>query len=457
MLAIGLTPLTAHAAEPLVVVSPPELKPPIYNAIATWNPNHGTACLYSAGKLKDPLSPSKPWVTEGDCETWTPPNDLPQGVYDISWDNGASIAPLIVSADPSVTPGAKTLVIVPDYTWQAYNIQGGGSFYFDEDENGKATKKKGLHYSSGLLNLLRPNNFVKVGAPKVWPTITQAFPDVNPIAFLRSNAGAVDVVQQSLLDTENYDLSKYKTIVLYGHDEYWTARDRSDVYNAVSRGTNLLNLAGNTEYRKIIREGETIHFETPTAAHPNTSLWGSRAGEPKPVALTGEKYLGQPYNLNLKKPVELTEAQYNQLVNDGFPKSIPKSEASAKLEGMMVTDAASPIFAGTGLKNGDWFGVATKAANYEIDGVPEDSSGAPLADFTRLLEGRIESTFAETWIAPWKDRGVFESRTGMLALTSVGAGKVFSVGSVGWMACLLRGDRDVQHITLNALKLISDY
>ena len=452
-------PNSARASEPPaagsdknieVVLTLPMLSPPIYNALATWDPVRQEACLYSATSLRSQPKPSDAWVTPGDCTIWKPNASYSPGVYDINWERGESHAPLIISSSPVAKTKAKTVVIVPDYTWQAYNIQSGGNFYF---QNGK--KKRGEDYSAGVLSLLRPNNFVRVGDPVDWPTVTQEFPGVNPIAFLRESLGEVDVIQQSLLDTQHYDLKEYKTIVVYGHDEYWTERVRYGIEHAVQQGSNLLNLSGNTGYRHIIRDGETIHFETPTSQHPNTSLWGEATGTTSPAKLLGAMYLGRPFNLNKSSPIAINDAQYARLLKFGLPSSTPKNRASTFLQGLRVTKGESPIFDGTGLRTGDWFGFGHKAIGYEVDGLPENADGSPSGGAIETFGKNLPESVAETWLHPYGKTGEKLSRTGMLTMSQFGLGHVFSAGSVGWTAALVAGDREVRQVTLNAYRLIN--
>ena len=431
-----------------VALSAPQLNPPIYNALAIWNPVRQEACLISSKALKVQDSPDKPWASETECQLWRPDSAPEQGVYDVKWDNGKSIAPLIISANPTARPKNKVAVIVPDYTWQAYNLQSGGNFYF-----WKGTKKKGEEFSSGKLSLLRPNNFVLVGDPVGWPTVTQEFPGVNPIAFLRKNNANVDVIQQSKLDEYKYDLSNYQTLVLYGHDEYWTKAVRDGIQTAVEQGTNLLNLSGNTGYRHIIRDGETIRFETPTPNHPNTSLWGEATGTTSPAQLLGVHYLGQPFNMNLAHPIKLKRSQYLRLLAFGFPRETPRAQATKLLQGLRVTAGVDTLFAGTGLKIGDWFGFETKAMSYELDGVAENAHGSPSRLAFEAFGSTIPKSYAETWLHPYGESKQF-SRAGMLTLSQFGRGKVFSAGSVGWMAAIIGGDEKVARVTLNALNLL---
>jgi len=429
-----------------VTLSAPIDSSPKYNAIAGWNPEAQSACLYSANELQAPANSSEPWVKPANCINWTPPSGTLPGIYDATWDSGKSRALLVISDAPKKPSHSSIAVIVPDYTWQAYDLVKGGSFYFE------AVGKKSTEFSMRRLNLLRPLNFVRVGDPKNYPTTPQVFPEVNPISFLRGHFGEVDVIAQSKLDEANYDLSAYRTIVVYGHDEYWTAKVKSDIETAVANGTALLNLSGNTGYRKLVRTGSVLGFDPASAAHPSTSRWGDKAGDTTPIPLIGAEYLGEPFNKRKTSPIQVSERTFRGLTRDGLPANLTKKDVAAFLEGMKVRDGADPLFADTGLRNGDFIGVNSHVMSVEVDAIPEDASGKIEPDFIKKFGTAPISAAADVWVNARKDRGQLAWRAGTLIRTQFGRGKVFTAGPIGWTASLVGGDRLIQIVTLNAMR-----
>jgi hypothetical protein len=419
-----------------------------FNAIAVWNPIKHSACLYDSANLSAPTTSAEPWVTPGDCRTWVPPSLTPSGIYAVTWDSGKSKALLVTSAEPSISKRNHILVIVPDYTWQAYDLVKNGNFYFEE------VGKKSTSFSARQLNLLRPMNFSVVGDPVNYPSAVQLYPAANPIQFLRSHLNNVDVVSQSNLDEYTYDLSTYQTLVLYGHDEYWTAKEKTGLERAVSEGASLLNLSGNTGYRKLIRTGNLIGFETPTVEHPKTSIWGDLPGDSTVLKLIGAEYLGEPFDKRQAKPVRVSPRTLQALIKDGLPEVVKRRNIHFTLRGMMVKDASNGLFTGTGLKNGDFFGMSSGVMTIELDGIPESSSGAFESSFFDKFGQTPISAAADSWANARQSGPTRAWRVGQLIQTKFGLGKVFTAGPIGWTRALVLGDQKIERITLNALKYL---
>jgi hypothetical protein len=448
--AITANPAQAQPTSEAVTLSSPTTQDDFFNAIATWDPINQEACLYDADSLKPPSSSDEPWVTKGKCKAWRPEPGTPSGVYVLSWESGKSRALITLSSQPEAATQTAMLVIVPDFTWQAYNLVKNGSFYFE------SLGKKAPNFSDRRLNLLRPLDFHAVGDPTNYPAAAQLYPFANPIKFLRSHFKAVDVVAQSDLDAYNYDLSKYQTLVTYGHDEYWTSTLRNSIDAAVARGTSLLNLSGNTGYRKLVREGEVIGFEKPTVENPTTSIWGELKGDTSPLKLLGVTYLGEPLGKRQLKPIQLSKRLVKELHNEGFSKSIPRKKILEFSSGMYVKDQSDPLFRNTHLKTGEFFGQNSKVVSVEIDGVPELANGDVDNAFLRAFGNTPISAAAEIWTNGRKQDSTTHWRAGTLVRTNFGKGKVFSAGPIGWAYSIAVDDKEVRQITLNALSYLGD-
>jgi hypothetical protein len=271
---------------------------------------------------------------------------------------------------------------------------------------------------------------------------------VNPIDFLRNAGNIVDVVAQSQLDSLSYTLSNYQTIVMYGHDEYWTPSLRATLETAVTGGVSLLNLSGNTGYRRILRSGTSISYETP-------NRWGARPGETTVQQLLCAKFLGFPFNRVHDISQPLTKKEYQALLNDGLPRTIAKKKVYRYLRGMRVTSLESGLFAGTTLQVGSWFGTKSEVLFIEADGIPLTHSGQPETSFLAGFSAPGVTSFsAESWMQKRTKRR-YHARTGFLIVGKYGTGNVFTAGSIGWVNAIIKGDVNVRQITLNALNKIS--
>ena len=298
-------------------------------------------------------------------------------------------------------------------------------------------------------------NFTTVGDPKNYPHSRALYPSTNPIQFLRENYPSVEVVAQSALDMGEYNLDFYQSIVLYGHDEYWTQRIKSGIESAVAEGVNLINLSGNTGYRKLVRTGSVIGFDSPTPEVSSTSEWGAMPGDTNALKLLGVQYLGEPFNKRSRVHPKVTLKLYKKLIADGLPSKLSRKQVSGALRGMMVRDSTRPIFQGTGLKNGEFFGISTDVTAIEVDGVPEDQHGNVEPNFTAKFGAAPLSVGADTWLNGRVDGQRISWRAGQLVETKFGKGKVFSAGPIGWTLALVAGDKCVARITQNVVKLFN--
>jgi len=98
-----------------------------YNSITTFDPVTRVAKFYPTESLTAGALPNESWIKDTSAPVeFDAPTE--QGIYNVCSNDCTATAPLVVSAVPG-SPSAQTVVIVPDFTWQAYNPTGGGSLY----------------------------------------------------------------------------------------------------------------------------------------------------------------------------------------------------------------------------------------------------------------------------------------------------------------------------------------
>jgi hypothetical protein len=446
-LSLVVFPNTASNAKPIlgVTVEPAGSIPPNYNAIATWDAKTQTACLYSAHEVKR-ANPGEPWATEGNCLAWKAPVNLKSGIYDLSWDNGKSHALLTTSVRAESRTSAVYAVIAPDLTWHAYSYAGGYCQYFNQD--------KILGF-----NLLRPIDLVdKASNAEPSGACPDNYPGINPLKWFRKTLHKnIDVISVSDLDSENYDLSRYKAIVLYGHNEYWTGKVREKIESAVSSGTGLLNISGNTGYRKLTRTGDRFLYDVSSTDGKVRTIFGEMPGETTTQALIPTESWSYPFYRCSRDSLVLGRANYDQLVANGFPSHVPFEKALEHLRGIEVMEPNDPIFAGTGLKLGSFFGYGRRPImTVETDGVFLSASGAPDSAYVEKHAPVHFNIAGSSWYsrrnAPTGP--MHNGRVGLLVSGTFGRGKTFMAGPIGWTNALL-GDKTVQKITENALLEVS--
>jgi hypothetical protein len=161
-----------------------------------------------------------------------------------------------------------------------------------------------------------------------------------------------------------------------------------------------------------------------------------------------------PFNKRSPTPIAVKPKIVKLLRKDGLPASIVGPKASMMLEGMQVNDASNPLFAATGLKTGQFFGVESHVMSIEVDAVPETASGAIEPQFLNKLGNKNLTPLATAWLNPRAQAHARHWRAGVLIESKFGEGKVFTAGPIGWTASIVAGDKVVQQITINALKYL---
>jgi len=220
--------------------------------------------------------------------------------------------PFVVRAP--ATRRSEILVQVPVNTWQAYNPWGGKSLYGFNSTNLEATTR---------VSFDRPLAFTAQG-PFDW--------EYNMVRFLEREG--YDVAYQTDADTDAHpeSLLEHRLVMVIGHDEYWTKRQRDAFDAARDAGTNLAFTSSNASYWQVRYEdgGRTLvgYKDQAPDTEPDPALKTIRFRELTPArpecALLGVMF----YRIrdHYEGPVDYT-----------------------------ATDAASsdPWFAGTGFKPGD--------------------------------------------------------------------------------------------------------
>ncbi|MGW7483761.1 N,N-dimethylformamidase beta subunit family domain-containing protein [Nonomuraea muscovyensis] len=307
-------------------------------------------------------------------------------------------------------PAAPVLVSVPFTTWQAYNRAGepGQSVYwtesparaarvsFDRPGGGPPPER----WEEGLMRWLRPAGY--------------------------------DVAYCSNLDLDDGRalLSRYRMLIVNGHDEYWSAGMRDTVEEFVRGGGGAAFFAGNTCWWQIRLEdgGRTMvchrdPLADPVADRRLTTVEWSAAGRPENT-LTGVSFRAGAGTWGPHMPRMLEESY-------------------------TVRFAGHWVFEGTGLADGDAFGrgclgYETDAAEFDEDaGVPRVTSrdGTP-SSFVVLATADLRH---------WSAYGQ-GGRATMGVFTS-GLGTVFTAATVNWGNTL--HDPVVERITRNVIDRLS--
>jgi hypothetical protein len=252
--------------------------------------------------------------------------DWPSGLYYakvVTPKKGFWYAPFVLR--PRRLGTSNVLVVLPTNTWQAYNFEGGDSWY----EHSNVTR----------IDISRP--FVDGGVPPHYHNYDRGF-----IRWLTLHHYQPDFLSDDDLDRlpSAATLARdYRLIVFSGHEEYATQHEYDLIENYRNLGGNLAFLSANDFFYKVVKRGNTM-----------IGRWRWRdLGRPE-AALVGAQYVGWNEDRYANRPFHITGAQ-----------------------------RAPWLFAGTGLHDGSIYGKY----GIEVDSrTPASPSGTVvLADIPQIF------------------------------------------------------------------------
>ena len=196
-----------------------------------------------------------------------PVGDWPSGLYcaRVTGDTGLiGFAPFVLRPP---RPRERIAVVLPTYTWQAYN-------FFDADADGFGDS---WYVSTGTstIDLTRPH--VNRGVPYRYRSYDLAF-----LRWLSRTQTAVDYYADDDLEafpSGDALRAAYDLLVFPGHSEYVTAHAYDVVERFRDLGGNLLFLSANNFFRRVDRDGDRVRL---------VGLWRD-LGRPE-AALAGVQY-----------------------------------------------------------------------------------------------------------------------------------------------------------------------
>lgn len=268
--------------------------------------------------------------------------------------------PFVVRDDVRV---ATYLVQSSTTTFQAYNNWGGRSLYDFNSAGGVRASRVSLlrPYALGL----NPQSAAGVGAGEI-VTNLQGAAQTGPMGW--------EYPMVRFLEREGYDVSyttnvdvhrdaqlvaKHKVFVSVGHDEYWSQQMRDHVEHARDHGaTSLAFLSGNVSYWQV-------RFEPAKSGAPDATITCTKDAATDPLAVTDD--------------VHRTTVRFgNPLLARGEEGLAGLAFQDFGMNGdLVVADAKSWVFAGTGLAAGAHL---PGLLGYEVEGSPVP----PLAGVRRV-------------------------------------------------------------------------
>lgn len=422
------------------------------------------------------------------------------GYYDIALtDSRGETAHHFFCLKPEA-PKARTAFVLATNTYHAYNWWGGANAYADVTRlmAREFALPEAMANATGILSTQRPFAPLIVAPPADVPRLvnlrkrdfkenpwagdpgwshkTRPSPYDNSAGFLHkwehafaawaeSENIALDYFTDYDLDAEPDVLDGYGTLIVVGHSEYWSARQRAQIERFVDRGGKLAIFSGNTCFWKVRWEndGRTLvchkwkGFDAePEAGREGTHLWSHPTFANPEASITGLSFLfGGYHRLGLC--------------------------AARGAGGYTIYDDAHWALADTDLFYGDMLGAEIPLLGYENDGCrfefgddglpkPVASLGVPanlqIIAFAPCAFGEAADSGYRPLIPPEKldvcARILFDSDSpaaqarvlrghAVMASFLRGAGEVFNAGTTEWAHGLKARDPFVTQITRNVL------
>lgn len=264
--------------------------------------------------------------------SWDIPADAVSGIYIAELTRldtgGQNMIPFIVRDDEA--PSDITFQ-TSDTTWQAYNWWGGYNLYGGIDAAGHAGRASAVSYNRPIITRdggysAGPQDFIFGG-------------EYPAIRWLEQNGYDINYISGIDTARDGAQLLNSKVFLSIGHDEYWSAGQRSNVEAARGAGVNLAFLSGNevywefrwensidgsgTPYKTLVSYKETWSNDD-TDPGNTTGTWRDPqygAGQPE-NALTGTIFTVDGYRLDtIQIPYDLSQFRFwnNTAVGDIQP------------------------------------------------------------------------------------------------------------------------------------------
>lgn len=209
------------------------------------------------------------------------PDDVESGIYALVLSNDKSEStsfPLIISNNYQ----SDLLVVCSTNTWQAYNFWGGGSLY-KLDSTWKAYGSV-----SNLVHFNRPN-------PTAINSSHLVKGELHLHKWLNEHQIPFDLCSDADLSS-GIDLSRYQTVVLNCHNEYWTDAMYQAIEQYTEQGGNLVSLGGNQMYARVTIKDGQMEFHEHGGKHIHD---GSEGGLWRNLNKPESAILGVQYTMDL--------------------------------------------------------------------------------------------------------------------------------------------------------------
>lgn len=248
-------------------------------------------------------------------------------------------------------PRSQGLVLVyPNWTHQAYSRTGGLSLYKKFHPNDEAFSYDWVNdRNKKTVSFKRPIEGVRLEH-----RYHVAVPLLN---FLKARGLEYTIIAQEDFDTFIQDKNT-STLVLFGHNEYWTRKNTLNLQSFLKNSGRVLNLSGNTLWWWLVENENSISLDRGAARNVPISNYARGDFMPpdlQTAALLGSSFVAGGY------PVSPKDKNLSAL------KSPQVNAALASQE--LITKCAPSWVKRADLKTGYRFGAGAKSLRVELDGI----------------------------------------------------------------------------------------
>ncbi|ADB33556.1 conserved hypothetical protein [Kribbella flavida DSM 17836] len=466
---------------------------------------HTTGSTYDLDIVKDGLHPrtvhcaealpGRRQETPDDCSVrgcdWQAtyavriPADWPSGCYLVvvstTNDRGETRRSehyFVVRAGASATSTAPMALVLTTSTMNAYNDWGGANSY------GGLGQDPAQRIHSPVLSLHRPIARGQLVKPLGAPGPVNSFPhsptaDVrfesyewafaNGYGYWHASAGWATYERPFVVwaEAQNYEfdyltqhdlhyrpelLDRYRSLVVVGHDEYWSWQMRDHIDDFVEGGGNLARFAGNFYWQiRLENNGATqVCYKTSAADDPvlgsdQEHLLTSNWDDPR-----------------INRPAAATMGlSGSKGIYHRYAGRVPRGAG-----GFTVYRPDHWAFEGADLYYGDLLGASSGVVGFEVDGVDyviadglphaTQADGAPQSlEILALAPAVIDEDATASIGAMFAGRPPGHLQhphgSGMIATFHRGDGTVFNAGSAEWVRGLTNGDTQIKDVTRTVL------
>jgi len=339
-----------------------------------------------------------------------------------------------------IQKAARVGIMHPLYTWQAYNMENGGSFYWGKDfEMGKI---------SISLNRAMPAN-------SNYHTIKSVMPFIS----------ALENAEIEFRSFCNHDLhhnpesiEDLELILLTGHDEYWSHSIRDSLEGFVKNGGHIASFAGNTGWWAIDVDGDNIYVDK--SHQDDSSTFQGGTGQFK-----------QPW---INKPIQTLlgmSYQYAGYPAKRYPFDIHASERISQTAydssgDLVILEHEHPVFSGLNFEHGTRWGEEDGVLGIEVDGVLLESDsvahyrmeGVPM-EIQVLAKSLVQCSGGMIDTDGNFSSGVSFQEVGVACESTPfpGGGNVVNFGSIGYYNSVSGPDSIGEKIFTNTITYLLDF